>query len=686
MSSASHLRWGRLFLPEEHEASAPPAALITYGTWQRRFGGDPDVIGRALDGGNEGATVVGVLPASFAPPEALVAASPEFWMPLDPTDERYSDRGGRSMRVFGRLAPGVGLDQARGEAEQIAAELAAEYPDGNVYPNGSWFGIGINGLKEHTLGATARTLRVFLGAAGLLLLLAALNAASLLFARALDRRGELGVRLALGAGRSRLLRLILVEAGLLAALGGILGMLFSLVGTGAFVRFAPSSIPRLAEVSVDARVLVVSALVSLVAGMIAGLLPALRMTRRGALLGVSGIGRSVSEPGSKLRHALVGGQVAVAVLLLTGAGLLFSSFVSLRSVEPGFDPQGLVTLNVALKGPGLEEQPAWQGWDELLAEMASVPGVEAVAGTSNPPFQDPFWAPRLLLPGDTPETWREGVAGYSITPGYLSTVGTRLVAGRDFDTGDGPDADGVALVNETFVRTQLGGLEPLGLVLRHVSEEDGRALRIVGVVEDVVQARAQQGPRAAVYVPHTQSDWPFVQAVVRTSLPFEVVLPQLRQAAGRFNPLAPARDVRTMDARMAASRTTPRFHAMLIGAFALVALFLAAAGLYGALAHGVRRRQRELGIRVALGAERRGLIWMVLRQGLTLAGLGLALGLGAALAFSRVLTGFLYGIGPHDPWTLVGVAVALGLVSVAACILPAYRATGVDPVGVLKAD
>lgn len=329
----------------------------------------------------------------------------------------------------------------------------------------------------------------------------------------------------------------------------------------------------------------------------------------------------------------------------------------------------------------------WQAWDLALAEIGAVPGVQAFAGTSNPPFQDPFWAPRVLLPGDPPEMWRENIAGYTITPGYLQTVGTRILQGRDIEIQDGPNAQFVALVNETFVRTQLGGADPIGVEIHH--QEGGgtpRPIRIVGVVEDVVQARAQQGRRSAVYFPYTQSDWPFIQVVVRSQLPSDVIIPELRQALARFNPIVPPTDVRTLEARMSASRTTPRFQAMLLGAFALVAMLLAAAGLYGSLSHTVGRRQRELGVRMALGAARSGVLWMVLRQGMRVSAGGLVLGIALALGTTRILASFLYEVEPTDPVTLVGVAAVLLLVSAAACVLPARRATGVNPVDVLRAE
>jgi putative ABC transport system permease protein len=677
---------GRTFLPGEHSTEAASVVLLSHGAWQRRFGGDPDIVGTALGQMGSGATIVGVLPQDFRPPEALIATTPDIWMPLTPDHARYASRGRRSLNLVGRLSEGVTPEQARAEAAAIAAELAAEFPDGNVYPDGSHFGIGVNTLHAQTVGRTGRALRIFVGAAALLLLLAVMNAATLLLTRGLDRVRELGVRMALGAGRGRMVRLLMVEAGLLAAAGGLIGVALAYAGVETFRRFAPANIPRVDTVAVDGRMLAVAALLSLGTGVLAGLFPAVRLARGGPWGRMNGSGRGASEPGSRARTLLVGSQIAVAVVLVSGAALLLTSFGKIVAVEPGFDPDGLITMNISLKRPGAAEGEAWQGWDRALEELASVPGVVAVAGTSNPPFQSPFWAPRLLLPGDAPDVWREGISGYSVTPGYLETMGTKVIAGRGFERLDGPTAEPVALVNESFVRTQLDGAEPLGMVLRQVADDAEVTLRVVGVVEDVVQTSADQGPQAAVYMPYTQAEWPFVQAVIRSSLPADVIVPELRKAAARFSPVVPPRDVGTMRARMSESRTTPRFQALLVGSFALVALLLAAVGLYGSLAHTVGRRTRELGVRMALGSARSGVLLLVLWQGMRVAVLGLTLGVTASWWSSRILSGFLFGVEPHDPLTLLLVAGVLLLVSSAACLVPARRATSVDPVTVLKSD
>ncbi|MEE8147288.1 MAG: FtsX-like permease family protein, partial [Longimicrobiales bacterium] len=410
------------------------------------------------------------------------------------------------MFVLGHLVPGTSVEQARVEARRIAADLVAEFPESNLTPDGHPFGIGLNGLHDQTVGTTGRALGIFLGASGLLLLLAAMNAGTLLLARSLDRTQELSVRIALGAGRSRVVRLLVSEAGVLSALGGAFGVLLAYGGVGIFLRYAPPSIPRLSSVSVDGRVLAVAAVVSLGTGIAVGLLPALHLTRWGPWERLQGAGRSVAEPTSRLRSGFVGGQMAVAVVLLSGAGLLFGSFMRIRAVDPGFEPEGLITMTArpATLRKGDSQSP-WIAWNRMVAEIGTLPGVESVAGSSNLPFQSSAWSPRLLLPDDSPETVREGVVGYAVTPGYLETMSIELLQGRGIEFTDGPNAEHVALVNESFVRTQLGGRSPINLIVRRVAEGDGRRdqvdeilpMRIVGVVADAVQARAEDGPRPA---------------------------------------------------------------------------------------------------------------------------------------------------------------------------------------------
>jgi putative ABC transport system permease protein len=682
---------GRTFLPEEHRAGSEGAVLITYGAWQRRYGGDPDIVGRLAPRFYQPTTIVGVLPRDFRPPEAFFPADEpaEFWLPLQPDHDRYRNPL-PAVWVIGKLQRDVAIDRAQVEATDIAAVLAAEFPDANVLPDGSHASIGINALHAQTVGSTGGALAVFLGSAVLLLVLASMNAATLLLARLLERSGELGVRTALGAGRAQIVRLLVSEACVLAMLAGALGVGLSYGGVAVFLRYAPSTIPSLASVGVDGRVLVLSAVLSLGAGLAAGLIPALRLLRKPPWDRLKSGGRITHDALSRLGTPLVGGQVAVAFVLLSGSSMLFTSFTKIRSADPGFEPIGVVTFEVGLEGAIRSSAPGTigdvsQAWDLALAEIGAVAGVEAVAGATSLPFQAPSWAPRLLLEGDAVGAWREGIAGYAVTPDYFTTLGITSLSGRVFGRSDRGETEAVAIVNESFVRTQLGGRDPLDLVVRRSDALGETPLRIVGVVEDVVQARVEDGPRPAIYVPHTQYKGA-LQAIVRTPLPAAAIAPDLRRAVARFNPIEPVRDMLAMSDRMGTARANPRFQSALIASFAIVAVLLAAAGLYSSLSHWVGRRRRELGIRMALGADRGRLRGMVLAQGLAIALGGLLVGMVGAVAFGSALAGFLYGVSPTDPVLLLVTSIALLFVTTMASFAPARRATAVDPVTVLNSQ
>jgi putative ABC transport system permease protein len=682
---------GRLFLPEDYETPQEGAVMVTFEEWQRRYGGDRSIIGRTIGrirGGRFPAIVVGVLPPDFRPLEALFASgeTPGYYFPRAP-ELLPEDRGWEPWYVLGRLRRGVSVDQARAEVERVSSDVAREFPAaiGVRQRGGAPYRMGLNGLHAQTVGANAHLLQVFLGAAALLLILAAMNAAALLLARSLDRSREFGIRMALGAGRMRVVRLIICETGLLAVAGGALGALIAHGGVQAFLALAPSSIPRLSAIALDARVLAVTAATTLGAGIAVGLLPALQITRWGPWQPLKAGARSFAAPHSRLRSALVAGQMAAAIVLLAGAGLLFNSFVRMRSVHPGIDADRLVTMTVAYKdAPTVGRLPLPQAWDRVLDELRAVPGVQSAAGTTTAPFQTPFWSVRTQLPGDEPDAWRTGVAAYAITPEYLETVGTRLRLGRNFTRLDGPGMERVALVNESFVRTQLPGSDPLGTIVR--LGENGESVRVVGVVEDVIQQRAEEGFRPAMYVPYTQyGGTTFIVAAIRTTVPVETILHDIQAVSSRLVPGWQV-DTRIMRDTVASTLTTPRFRAILIGTFAVAATMLGAVGLYAAMAHFVQRRRRELGIRVAMGGNPGHVIGVVLGRGLRLSMSGLLVGVVAALVLSRTLRGFLYGVESHDPSTFAVVVAVLFVVSVAACLIPARRAMAIDPVTVLRAD
>jgi putative ABC transport system permease protein len=687
---------GRVFGPDDHAIGAD-VAMVSHEFWQARYGGDPEIIGRLLESSPR-TMIVGILPRGFRPPEAFssAGAAPQVYQPLPMMADAGPPYFFYEVYAVGRLGPGATLDAARAEADFLFPEIQREMANMPTPPGGLRPGIGVNDLHVQTVGETGRALWIFLGAAGLLLLLTALNAATLFLSRAIDRTQELGVRVALGAGRLGVVRLLLAEAGALCVAGGALGVALAYAGVAAFLRYAPASIPRLSTVAVDGRVLASAAIMTVGTALAAGLIPALRFTAKAPWERLQAGSRGTSEGASRLRGTLVGGQLALAVVLLSAAGLLFSSFVRMRSMDPGFDAEQLVVVGAGTRRPGGEggggAAVMERSWDLVHGALGAIPGVRSVAQANALPFQAPLWAPRLFLPGDAPDVVREGIAGYVVAPGYLEAMGTAVIEGRGLEPSDGRGSEPVVLVNEAFVRTQLGGQGALGVMMvrnREGLRERGQqvAMRVVGVVEDVVQTRVEDGARPAVYLPYGQVEGPQLGTfwtAVRTDLTEEVMAPSLRDAlvAADRTP----RTIATMESIMAQTRATTRFQTFLIGVFACVAMVLAAAGLHGTLSHSVRRRQRELGIRMALGADRTSVLRMVLAQGLRVSLAGLALGIGGTLALSRVLASFLYDMEPYDPLTLVGVAAVLLSVSALACLVPARRATAVDPVRVLQAE
>ena len=673
---------GRLFAAEEYSGPAGAIPVIlSHQAWRDRFGLDPDVVGRALPGGEGDAApvVVGVLPAGFHPPEGFGLDQAEFWQPLDPTHPRYESRGARSLVVLGRLTPGASVESARTELTGLAAELAREFPDGNVYPDGSHFGWGANGLRNHIVGSARRPLLFFLGAAGLLLAIAAMNAAGLLLARAVDRVGELNLRRALGAGRGTIVGQLLTESLLLSVLGGVLGIGVAWIGVETFLALSPR-LPRLEGVGVDARILGLTALVSVGSGLVAGLAPGLGIGRSALAKGIQGTGRGRSGSGSHLRDGLVSLQLGLALVLAVGASVLMHSFIKVRAVHPGFAPAGLVQFTLSTKRPGFDG-PSWAAWDEALQSVEGVPGVLASAATSNLPFEDPNWAPPLRLPGEAAAEAREGIAGYAITPTYFETLGQPVVAGRAFLPTDGPDAEGVVIVNQALVDRDFQGRTPLGLIV-HLSAEDGEApgLRVVGVVANTILRRVEEGPLPDLCVPYTQTDWPWTKVVIRTDRADEGLFSELRRAAAEVSPVVPIQRVQRVTDRIRRVEAEPRFHAVLVGTFALAALLLAAVGLYASLTHAVGRRTREMGIRMALGAEPGRVVGLVVRYGVGLALVGVALGLAGTLALTRVLEAFVFGVPALDPVGVGVAAVALVAVVMLATARPAIRAARVDVV------
>ena len=699
---------GRTFVPEDEEPFPPGAfapgaplpvnnILISHGLWMRRFGGSSDAIGGTLLINEFPNTVVGVMPADFEllmPANAGMPGGIDVWNPTR-FDYRQQPRtsANANRRVIARMKPGVTVAEAQAQVNKVAEWQREHFGynrDGEIY-------IDVKPMHADIVGHARTILLALFGAVAFVLLIACANVANLLLVQAAAREKEMAIRAALGGSRGRIIRQLLTESALLAFIGGLAGLLLARWGVDLLLALRPANLPRVEAVGIDGPVLLFTLGATLFAALVFGLVPALQASKpdlNDCLKDRGTVSPDVKR--RRLRSALVVAEVALSMVLLIGAGLMLRSFLALQQQDLGFEPDGVVTFRIAM--PGL--RPEYGSPDgramfisELEERLEALPGVKSAGAVQVLPLSGRFWTSPYSVKNTDRQDWGLLEADYRFaTPGYFEALGLRLVTGRFFKQSENDMASEVVVVDRALAVRAWPGEEPIGRYLQTViSPFDGSGpeqkwVKVVGVVENVVQTRAEEGAVPAVYIPYTNADWAFIQVAVRTDRPPEQVIPELRRAVARFNPVAPLLDVRTMEDRMAATRTDPRFLTMLIAAFSVVALLLAAAGLYASLAHAVGRRSRELGIRMALGAERAGVLGMVFLQGMRVAGAGLVLGIMGALALNRVLQSFLFEVEPADPATLGGVTLLLAVVAAGASYLPARRATRVDPVEVLKSE
>lgn len=668
---------GRALLPEDHLPGHEPVVVLGHGLWQRRFGGDRAIVGRTLTLDGVPYTVVGVMSPGFTFPSERV----DLWMSQSRISESSvpRQRQVRWLNVVARLRAEVSLEAARSELNGLARQLAEEYPATNL----QFTGATVVPLHEALTGDVRAGLLVLLGAVGFLLLIACVNVANLLLTRATARERELAVRAALGAGPGRLVRQMLTESLVLALLGGGLGMLLAVWGTELLLSFCVKQLPRLQEVRVDGEVLAFALGVTLFTGVLFGLLPAVRAGsfRLASVLKSGGRGLA-SASGARLRSALVVTEVALAVVLAAGAGLAVRSLMSLLSVEPGFRPQGAVVVSFSASSG---ERPLGQYLAEVLERVRAVPGVEVAGTAKNLPLEGSGEPGPVLLAGQPRESAADAprASFLHVSNGYFRAMGIPLLRGRAFtaqDTGEGPPA---LMVNEAFVRRFFPGEDAVGRALQWDGEE---LATIVGVVGDVRQESLAEPAPPLVYIHVLQNARRNINLVVRgQGAPLQLAA-SVRQAIWSVNPQQTITRITTLEDVVGESVARPRLIAALLGLFALLALVLGAVGIYGVLAYTVGQRQREMGVRLALGARPDEVLRMVLKSGMGLAGTGVALGLGGALVLSRVMSSMLYGVAPHDPLTFVVVAVVLLGVALMACFVPARRAMRVDPAVTLRGE
>jgi putative ABC transport system permease protein len=680
---------GRTFSPEENQPGRALVAVLSYGLWQRRFAGDKAVLGKAVTLDGIGYTVVGVTPADFH----LFDSPSDLWIPytLDSKELNPRSRAVRTLRVLAHLKPGVTLEQAQSEMQSIARRMALEDPDAN-----SGYGATVVPLRVQLLGDIRATLVVLLGAVLFVLLIACANVANLLLARAGSREKEIALRSALGANPARLARQLLTESILMALAGGLLGLLLAAWSLSLLQQLGPATLPRLNEISLDWRVLAFTLLVSLATGIVFGLAPALASLRSdlNSVLRSSGRGAIGGPSRALFRNALVVSEMAACVVLLTGAGLLIRSFARLQSVNPGFRPDHVLTLQIELPESRYSSFKIGLFYKQLLERLQVLPGVQFAAISRKVPFSTGndtslnFIIENRPLP---PSSADQARAQYrAVSADYFDALGIPLMRGRHFDRTDGENTPGVVLINETLARTFFANEDPLGKRIQS-GLDDSVWCTIVGIVGDVKHAGFDAQDKPETYYHYLQvppSQMAMVEstmtAELRTSAEPASLAAAARGEVRKMDPSLAVFNVSSLEALVDSSLARPRFRTTVLGAFAGLALILAAVGLYGVTAYSVERRTNELGVRMALGAQKSDVLKLVMGQGALLAALGIVLGLLVALGVMRAISKLLFGVNALDPLTFAATALLILMVALAASLVPALRAIKVDPMVALR--
>ena len=689
---------GRTPTAEEDRPRVPTVWVLSYGFWQRRFGGDSSIIGKEIQINGFKRSIIGVMPPSFAYPSPDVA----LWAPLRLHYDSLWTRNNHYLEVVGRLAPGASIDQARAQMRMLTERMTRDFPE--VYTKDKPLRAVLTRMDDQLLGQTRPYLYALLGAVAFVLLIACVNVANMLLARGEARRKEVALRTALGASRLRLVRQALTESTLLAVTGGVLGVVLAWWGVRALLRVAPPSIPRLGEVRVDAPVLVFALLLTVATALLFGLVPAIRASRGEAAESLKEGGKTSGQARGllKARTVLVVCEIALAVVTLGGAGLMIRSLSKLQQIDLGFRPDHVLSMTVALPQKNAALPPTAPGYDgasaalfyrTALDRVRTMDGVVAAGAVGDLPVADGNSSWSILVDGAPMTTVAQAPAAMpqQVTPGYFEAMRIPLVSGRVFTVADAAGASPVAIINETMARTLYPGKDPLGRTVKMLNETSPW-VTIVGVVKDVKSSGHLATVPPTMYFPHEQAGTSAyytptrMNLIVRTTSDPALLIPALRRVVREMEPSAPLPRVRTMDDVVAASIASRRFSTQLLAGFAAIALVLAGLGIYGVVSYGVSRRTFEMGLRMALGAQRGQVMRLVMGEAGRMALLGLGLGLVGAFGAARLIRSMLVGVGEGDPVTLVAVMAVLGVVALVASAIPARTATQVDPIDSLRRD
>jgi putative ABC transport system permease protein len=672
---------GRTFTNEETLPGRTRVAVLGHSMWQSHFGSDPNVIGKTIDLDGVAYTIIGVMPGGFSFPDRA-----ELWRPLR-INPNALDRGPHYLHVVGRLKPEVTLTQAQAEMSTLAARLSAQHPEKNA-----GHGVKLQLLRDVVVGDIRPALFILLGAVGFVLLIACANVANLLLGRVGVRQKETAVRTALGASRLRIVRQLFTESMMLSIGGGVAGLLIAVWGVKWLVSMGPTTIPRVHEIAVDPRVVCFTLLISVATSVIFGLAPALQASKPDLTDALKEGGRtSAGLHRNRLRSMLVISEVALSLVLLIGAGLMIRSFAKLSRIDPGFNPDGVLKMGVSLlvsKYPDDERVASF--YSQLLEQAAATPGVVSAAAISDLPLFGSNTSDNFTIEGRPPVAQQDQpiIEYHIVTPRYFESMGIPLLAGRDVAWTDTKQAPNVVVINEAFAERHFAGESPMGHRISLQGQERDPLL-IVGVVGNVRQLGLDRKPVSEVFVPYLQDPLSknyqrSMTIVARTNSDPGAVAGSLRAALTSLDKSLPVYDLKPMTEYLSDSLARRRFNLILLTAFAGVALVLAAVGIYGVISYGVTQRTHEIGIRMALGAEKADVLRLVVRQGMVMALGGVAIGLLASFALTRLMESLLFGVSVTDPLTFTVIALLLISVALLACIVPALRATKVDPLVALR--